>query len=340
MPIERAIATSIVQLAPETTPGTPVAATKRLSSLNIALASDADVAFQGPTGYLFDTTSTVNREWSTSDISGIPNYCELQYPLSSLFGAATITTPPSGVLTRDWVFNIVHNRQGTIKTFTVEQGDVDAGTSERAAYCFFNSLDMSFSREGGTEIGGSMMGQIIDYAFTLTDPLTVNGLPQVPVQPNEVNVYLDLDSSDIGTTQWTDAFTIGWSIADRWNVAYPLNRSKPSFDRHYATKPDPTMTFSVANNVAGRELIDYFRERTNMFIRIDALGPLIESVGSGPAIDYFFMYQQDMCVQLAEAFDPADINGLATLDWSGRIVYDTTWGKAITAKIRNNQTAL
>ena len=251
-----------------------------------------------------DRTSTVNREWSTSDISGIPNYCELQYPLSSLFGAATITTPPSGVLTRDWVFNIVHNRQGTIKTFTVEQGDVDAGTAERAAYCFFNSLDMSFSREGGTEIGGSMMGQIIDYTFSLTDPLTVNGLPQVPVQPNEVNVYLDLDSSDIGTTQWTDAFTIGWSIADRWNVAYPLNRSKPSFDRHYATKPDPTMTFSVANNDAGRELIDYFRERTNMFIRIDALGPQIESVGSGPAIDYFFMYQQDMCVQLAEAFDP------------------------------------
>jgi hypothetical protein len=339
MPIERAIATSIVQIAPEVTPGTAVAATKRLSSLSLALASDADVAFQGPTGYLFDTTSVVNREWATSDVSGLPNYCELQYPLSSLMGTAVITTPPDGALTRDWVFNIQHNRQGTIKTFTVEQGDVDANTAERAAYCFFNALDMSFSREGGTDLGGQMMGQIVDYGFTLTDPLTVTGLPQVPIQPNEVNVYLDLDSGDIGTTQWVDAFTIGWSIGDRWNVGYPLNRSKPSFDRHFATKPDPTMTFSVANNPAGRELIDYFRSRQTIFIRIDALGPLIESVGAGPT-DYFYMYQQDMAVQLSAAFSPADINGLATLDWTGRIVYDPTWDKALTAKIRNNQTAL
>jgi hypothetical protein len=100
------------------------------------------------------------------------------------------------------------------------------------------------------------------------------------------------------------------------------------------------MTFSVANNAAGRELIGYFRQRTNMFIRIDALGPLIETIGTGPGVDFNFMYQQDMAVQLSEAFDPADINGLATLDWSGRIVYDSTWNKALTAKIRNNQTAL
>jgi len=306
--------------------------------MSVALASDADVAFQGPTGYLFDTTSVVNREWSTSDISGLPNYCELQYALSSLMGAATITTPPTAVLTRDWVFNIQHNRQGTIKTFTVEQGDVDAGTAEMAAYCFFNALDMTFSREGGTDLGGQMMGQIVDYGFTLTDPVTVQGLPQVPIQPNEVNVYLDLTGAGIGTTQWVDAFSIGWSIGDRWNVGYPLNRSKPSFDRHYATKPDPTMTFSVANNPAGRDLIDYFRDRQTIFIRIDALGPLIESV-TGP-LDYFFMYQQDMAVQLSAAFDMADINGLATLDWNGRIVYDPTWDKALTAKIRNNQSAL
>lgn len=340
MPVERSTATSIVQIAPETTPGTAVTATKRLSSMSVALASDADVAFQGPTGYLFDTTSVVNREWATSDVSGLPAYSEIQYPLSSLMGAAVISTPASGALTRDWVFNIVPNRQGTIKTFTIEQGDVDAGTSERAAYCFFSSLDMSFSREGGTDLGGSVMGQIVDYGFALTDPTTVTAIPQVPIQPNEVNVYLDLTGAGIGVTQWVDAFTIGWSIGDRWNVGYPLNRSKPSFDRHYATKPDPTMTFSVANNANGRDLIDYFRDRQTIFIRIDCVGPLIETVGSGPAIDYYYMYQQDMAVQLSAAFTPADINGMATLDWTGRIVYDATWNKALTAKIRNTQTAL
>jgi len=255
-------------------------------------------------------------------------------------GTAVITTPATAVLSRDWVFNIVHNRQGTPKTYTVEQGDVDAGTSERAAYCFFNALDMSFSREGGTDLGGSVMGQIIDFDFALTDPTTVTGIPQVPIQPNEVNVFLDLDSADVGMTQWVDAFTIGWSIADRWNVGYPLNRSKPSYDRHYATKPDPTMTFSVANNPVGRDLIGYFRQRQTVFIRIDALGPLIETIGTGPGVDFFHMYQMDLAVQLSAAFSPADINGLATLDWTGRIVYDATWDKAMTAKIRNSQAAL
>lgn len=340
MPIERAIATSIIQIAPETTPGTPLAATKRLASIGLNMAQDADVGFQGPTGYLFDTIQYVNREWATSDVHGGPSYTELQYPLSSLMGVAAITTPASGVLTRDWVFNIIHNRQGTPKTYTIEQGDIDAGTAERAAYCFFQSMNMNFSRDGGNDLGGSVMGQIIDFAHPLTDPTTVVGIPQVPIEPNEVNLYLDLTGAGIGTTQWVDAFSVGWSIDSRWGVGYPLNRAKPSFDRHYATKPNPTMTFSVANNANGRDLITYFRGHQTIFIRIDGLGPKIETVGSGPAVDYFYMYQMDMAVQLSAAFSPADINGLATLDWTGRIVYDSTWNKAMTAKLRNNQTAL
>ena len=71
-------------------------------------------------------------------------------------GTAVISTPATAVLARDWVFNIVHNRQGIPKTYTIEQGDVDAGTAERAGYCFFNALDMSFSREGGTDLGGQL----------------------------------------------------------------------------------------------------------------------------------------------------------------------------------------
>ncbi len=340
MPVERATATSIVQIAPEVTPGTGVPATKRLQSMSLTLAQQADVGFQGPAGYLFDTIQFVNREWSSSDVTGGPSYTEMQYAFSSLMGAAAITTPASGVLTRDWVFNILTNRQGTMQTYTVEQGDVDAATAERAAYCFFSAFNMNFSRDGGNDLGGTLMGQIVDYDFSLTDPTTVVGIPQIPIEPNEVNVYLDLDSADLGTTQWVDAFAVGWSIGSRWDVAYPLNRSKPSFDRHYATKPDPTMTFSVANNPAGRELIDYFRHSETMYIRIDCLGPIIETVGTGPAIDFHYMYQQDLAVKLSAAFAPGDINGLATLDWNGRIVYDATWDKAMTCKLRNTQTAL
>lgn len=336
MPVERAIATSIVQIAPEVTPGTAVAATKRLGSIGLNLAQQADVGFQGPTGYLFDTNEYVNREWSSSDLSGTPSYTELQYPLSSLMGVATITTPASGVLTRDWVFNILHNRQGTPKTFTIEQGDIDAGTSERAAYGIFTALNMTFSRDGGNDLGGTLMAQIVDYDFSLTDPTTVTGIPQLPIEPNEVNVYLDLTGAGIGTTQWVDAFSVGWSVDSRWDFGYPLNRSKPSFDRHYATKPDPTMTLSVANNDNGRDLIGYFRNRETIFVRIDCLGPKIESVTP----DYFYMFQMDMAVKLSAAFTPADINGLATLDWTGRIVYDSVWNKAMTSKLRTTQTAL
>lgn len=338
MPIERAIATSIIQIGTEVTPGTAVPATKRLASIGLSMSQQADVGFQGPTGYLFDTTQYVNREWSSSDVSGGPAYTELQYPLSSLMGAATITTPASGVLTRDWVFNILHNRQGTPKTFTVEQGDIDAGTAEKAAYCFFQAFNASFSRDGGNSLGGTLMGQRLDFTAPLTDPNTVVGIPMVPIEPNEVNVYLDLTGAAIGSTQWVDSFAVGWSVGNRWDVGYPLNRSKPSFDRHFATKPDPTMTFSVANNAAGRTLIDYFRAATSVFMRIDCLGPLIETV-AGP-LSYFFMYQQDMAVKFSAAFSPADINGLATLDWTGRIVYDSTWNKAMTCKLRSNQTAL
>lgn len=340
MPTERATATSIVQIGVETTPGVAVPATKRLGSLNLALSPDADVAFQGPQGYMFDTTSSVNREWSTSDISGLPNYAELQYPFSSLLGTGVVTTPATAVLSRDWVFEIKHNRQGTPKTFTIEQGDIDAGTAEQAAYAMFTSLNMTFSKTGGIDLGGTVMAQLGNYDFTLTDPDTVTGLPQVPVQNKEVNLYLDLTGAGIGGTQWVDAFSCGWSVDGRWGYGYPLNRSKQSYDRHYATKPDPTITLSVANNATGRDLIDYFRSRKTVFLRIDALGPLIETIGTGPGTPFYYMMQLDCAVQFSAAFTPGDIDGLATLDWEGRIVYDATWDAALKAKLRNTQATL
>lgn len=180
---DRAVATSRIQIGVEAVaaPGTPVAANKRLSAMSLDLSPSADLTPFGPTGELLDTVMVLNREWSEGDLSGQPTYTELVYALAGVLGDAAITTPGGATLAREWAWTLSGLKGIKPRTFTWERGDVEAGNAERAAYLLLTALNMSFSRTGGNEMGGSAIAQRMDFGARLTgdeiQTVTITGGP-------------------------------------------------------------------------------------------------------------------------------------------------------------------
>lgn len=92
----------ISQLGIEVTPGTAVAATKRLASMGLPMTPAQNIQSFQPTGAKFSTAHALSQEWSEgsiSDDSGLA-YNEIQYVLASLLSkpsAPSTVTAPSRV---------------------------------------------------------------------------------------------------------------------------------------------------------------------------------------------------------------------------------------------------
>src|SRR5215831_18291185 len=144
---ERSTITQLIQLGPESVPGTQVAATKIMSAMMLSIDPTLPIDEFTPSGFKYDTVTVAGREAVAGKLTGVPTYTEMVYPLSSLFGAAAITTPSGGTASRLWTFNPSPNLEDTPKTFTVEYGS----TSNRAfkfGYGLFTSFGFSWDNTG------------------------------------------------------------------------------------------------------------------------------------------------------------------------------------------------
>src|SRR6185369_5540504 len=81
----------ITQLGPETTKGTPVAATHRIPTMNIDLSPDVVMGYARGNGYKNNTKSTRHQASSSGSYDAPLSYGGIVYPLSSLFGKPTPT---------------------------------------------------------------------------------------------------------------------------------------------------------------------------------------------------------------------------------------------------------
>lgn len=178
---ERSSVFEVVQISPETTPGTAVAATKRLQSLSIMPSIKTKITPFQAQGFKYNTTLSVDKEWTEAAVTGLADFANIVYPLSGLYGAAGITTPTGGTLSREWLWNPSSTAPETPITFTVETGS--SVRASQFAYGLFTEFGLAFDREGGIKATGAMMGQRLTDGFTLTAPpsdqqtITVTGTP-------------------------------------------------------------------------------------------------------------------------------------------------------------------
>lgn len=172
---ERASVLQRTQVGPETVPGTPVVATKRLGATSIQVNPAGNINRFAPVGEKFDTLSAMGREWSTLALNGYGSYNDLAYLFSGLVRSVT-PVQQGGSAAYLWTFTPRSSQEDPIRTFTVEQGEIsEGGRALRAAYGLLTNLSLESTRDGVNVTGGGMSHRIEDdhplstaAAYTLT----------------------------------------------------------------------------------------------------------------------------------------------------------------------------
>lgn len=372
MSFERASVFETTQIGPESTPGTQVAALKRLLCTSFNFTPNIPIAPYTPQGSKAPTTATKNKGWTTGDVNGRICFNDIAYLLSGVLCVPVISTPTNGVLTRRWVWQPQNWGPDTVKTFTVEKGS-KLTRAERAIYTLINSLTMRFAREEAS-VTGAIYGRDLDYAasmstnevqtldlggatggtFTVTfnavataalafnvsaanlqtaleglstvgagnvlvevvsagvyrvtfrrglgqsnvaaltigaGSLTGGGattvttvtpgvaptdIPAVVADVDQVSVYAGPDKDTLSRLRRVDSIEFG--VTDRFNGVFDLQDDFSSFAAHVERAPGLAANLVMQRNDDYADLITFLKARTTRVMKVEVLGPLIESV--------------------------------------------------------------
>ncbi|HPD40013.1 MAG TPA: hypothetical protein PLD43_00460 [Anaerolineae bacterium] len=326
---ERATLNQVTQVGVETTPGTGVAANKLLQAFSITPGIQANVNRFRPVGGKFTTIAALGKEWIEARIEGQACYNHLAYLLSSVLAYAA-PAQQGATAAYLWTHKPAQTAEDAIKTFTVEQGSsVRAG---KFAYGLVTEFTLRFDRET-VEVSGAMLGQAYQDNITMTAAPTAVAV--MPVQPTQIDVYLDSTSGGIGTTKLTRALRGEFSIGDRFNPLWAINSAVSGFAAHVETAPNATLKLLVEADSVGMGPLTALRAGDKRYLRVKAVGPLI-------ATSYYYTLQLDLCGVVAEVGEFSDEDGVYGIEWTFEAAYDSAWsgGTALQAQLTNVLTAL
>jgi hypothetical protein len=321
-----------VQLGVETTPGTAVAATKKLTAMSFDPSPSVEVSTFKPSGSKYSTLTAQIYEQVDFDVAGQPTYTEIIYALSSLITKPTPTTPSGGTLSRRWTFESAQAGPDAPATYTSEVGSTERG--HRFTNAIINELSLGFSKTGEPDMSGSGFGRSLEDPFTLTTA-GLSTIALVPVLPTQVNVYSEATSGALATptVRLTRDFEWTWSLGGRYSPVRVLNASNASFETHVEAEPELTMGLTTSVDTQGMGFLTDMRAGTSRFIAMRATGAIIEGV-----IPYSLNVDTCGAVNDTDGFD--DTDGSRTVSWSFAGLYNGTWGKAFSIAVTNTLTTL
>jgi hypothetical protein len=322
---EKSILNQVIQIGMETTAGTAVAATKRLTGANLTLGPQVDIQKYRPAGFKFPTVNSMSKEWTEGRVEGPVTYTELVYLLNSLIKQTT----PTGATAKTWTFSPATYGNDTVRTFTVERGD--SISAQRLAHCLFTGLGMRFDRSGAT-INGSFLGRALQTGFTLSVGTT--DIAMVPVMIPEVAVYMaDTVAGLTGAPMLDRTVSVEWNLVDRFSPVWTLNRSS-TFAASIESEPNLECQLTIQSNSTGLALLPSMRTGATKFLRIEALG---RTIGAGPATYELVI---DTAVKIMDVSEFEDRDGVETLTYTMGGFHDDTWGKATEVKVINEVATL
>lgn len=328
---ERSTLNQTVQIGVETTPGTSVAATKRLTSLSIEPSVSVEKDNFRPSGQKFQSLSILGKEWTEASLSGRATYTELQYVLSSVMNTPTITAGGAGNTgSYTWVFAPASTGDDTPKTFTVEHGS--SVRADKFTYGLVTEFGMTFSRDS-IEISGSMMGRALVDSITMTASPTVLAL--VPIIPTQVSVYLNDTFAAIGTTKLTRLISGDFNLGSRFGPVWVVDAANPSFITHIESEPDLSCTLTLQADAQGMALLTQLRDGATKYLRIEAIGALIPAQTTAT-----YKFTLDLACKVSDTGGFSDADGVYAVEFSFIGVHDTTFGKAVSVTLVNDQAAL
>lgn len=326
----RALVNRLVQVGPEVTKGTAVAASKQLPSMDIRLSRTLDIAKFRAAGYKITTVKQMLKDFGSGTLNESPiNFTEIVYALSTIV-TPVISTPGGATLARKWLFTAKATGEDAFTTLTVQEGDATAG--RQMVYTLFTDLNFALSTEGAT-VSGSLLGRAPAAASLTGSPTAI---AQLPGSPRGVDIYMDAIGGTIGTTKVTRAGAASFGIANRQAPFWVLNTTFPSFAETVETPPDLTASFTTEDNAESRTLYDSISAASNpvKLMRYLVTGPLIEG-------STYYTLKVDFAASV-EAMEQTDIdNAVWGYQYSMSPEYNSTFGnKAFEIELITTLTAL
>jgi hypothetical protein len=326
---ELATVASSIQIGPEVTPGTGVAASKLLSYLSLDPGIEIGFNRYRPMGQKVAGTIVPGMDSTTWAVSGQGSYSELIYPFCSAIQNVTPTTVDTTA--RLWTFTPAARTEDTVKTYTVEVGG--ATRAQKAAYVLFTGVELTFNRSAGVTLGGAAIGQNIQDNITMTASPT--GVEDVPILPTHLDAYVDNTSAGIGTTKLTRDFNAVVRITDRFNPVWPMNSTLPSYGSHVEKELTAQVEITVEADTQGMGFLADARAGSTRFIRLAAVSTAL--AGSTTA-KYQLVIDVAGKVSAINAF--GDNDGVKVLTYTFDMVYDATWAKFCTIGLQNKTATL
>lgn len=322
----RASVNRVVQVGAESTPGTGVAASKQLPTMDIQLSRTLDVKQFRAQGYKLQTVTQITKDFGSGRLAGPLNFTEIVYPLSTIV-TPVITTPGGGTLSRDWTFTAFASGANAFKTLTIQEGDSTAAL--QMVYSLLTEFGLDYNGDGAT-ITGTILGRA-PAAATLTG--SPSAIAQLPGSPRGVDIYMD--PTTIGTTKVTDAMNAAFQISNVQAAKWVLNTTYTSFMETVEVVPSLSGMVETEHNAQSRAFYAAITAASNpvYLVRFLCTGPIIEG-----AIPYKF--RLDFAAQIIGT-EQSDIDGVWGYRYSLLPQYNSTFGnKAFEIVVTNNLTAL
>ncbi len=332
---DRATVNQRVQWGVEATPGTAVAATKSVRSMQVDVQVGGANELFRPDGHKFNSLVIPNMEWAALTLAGRPTYTEIIYPLTAMMGASTDTAVGTTGMRRVWTVDDIASMSK--KTLTIEKGS--AVRAEQVAFGLFTDMGFSFSRKNGITLSGQGIGQLITDPFVLT--ASVADVPLVPVVGRQLDFFIDSSGATLGTTKMLRAFLVEQQIGNTLGPIWPLNSSMASFADVVELAPTSTFRIRLEADAAGMAYLSQFRSGDTIFARLLGTGAVFETVAGTPPTDYNYTFQYDACLGIKSPSNLGqDEEGVTVVDWECELVRDSTWGKAFQVTVQNDVAAL
>jgi hypothetical protein len=325
----RASVNQRTQIGVETVSGTGVAATKILEAIAIEPGIKNSSKSHRAQGRKHTAVVTQGKEYMEAKAAGDLDYNEIVYPFSSIFGAATITTPGGGTNSRQWVWTPPLSGSTSVKTFTVEKGD--AVRAFKFAYGLFSGVNIKATRDD-VAFTGTMIGQAMTDGISLTSALAPVGMN--PVLGNHLNVYVDATSAGLGGTLISDVLEAEFGFDGAYGPYWPMIRANNSYTQHVDLAPKTTIKLLLQADASGMSYLTQLRSGVKQYMRLAFQGPTVLEAAIYPTLWI------DAAVVPINVQPFSDKDGVYAVMWEFELVEDNSWGQALQITNINMLTAL
>lgn len=344
---ERSTIAQVQQIGVEVTPGTAVAATKRLGAMSLVPTPNPETDPYRPAGVKFPTVMSLNREWAEIAMDGRPTYEEIVYPLAMVGSAPVVTAimdggTPTGAY--NWTFDISSTAADSPKTVTLENGQSGV-QAEKYAHAMLAAFSLEVSRAEAS-MSGSGFAQAAVTGITPTPALTLPA-DLTPILPGQFSVYMAdtqaaLSSGGVSdpTKKLTRVVSFSGAVEDRFNPAWFVNQAIQSFTTFVegGDGVGGNSGITMEADAAAMALFPTLRAGAKKFIRFEAKGPVLYNAGVQPNLQACFCW--DQCVTIGDVDTMSDEDGIYAIPFSFTPTHDGTWGKAHSFKVVNKVAAL